>query len=307
MAAVRLSTTLIVVIAVSGLVGCLVFLFLIFRCCRRPESAPLPPIQPLAHHREKESNYLPHSHTFQNSLGPNPLGNYESDTSLLRQSRKPSFQTGISDRTPSSSNHSFSTHSPQTNITSQSTPQLAEDEQAFSTQQYVPTTRQALSASRRPRSRVISVASTNTIFTQVSPRPTSIIRGAPHSVFSNVQIVLPAPLAPKLQSHSTTNPLAETYSNFDLDPSMQDLSYGRRTRSSSQHRSHRSSDTRDQPNPSESQALFRGRNISERSIQSKFRSDGDTMPPVPSLGDQNQPSDVASQDLRNGQGNFVAA
>jgi hypothetical protein len=306
MAAVKLTTTLIVVIAVCGLVGCILILFLIFRYCRRPESAPLPPIQPLAHHREKDSNYLPHPLTFRNSLGPNQLGAYESDASLLRASAKPSFQTGGSDGTPSSSSHSFSTPSPQTNVTFQPSTRSTDEEQTLNTQQYVSTNRQARSVSRgarRPRSRVISVASTNTVFTQVSPRPTSIIRGAPHSALSNVQIVLPAPLAPQLQNNFVTNPLTvETYSNPDLDPSTQDFSFGQRTRSSwssSWHQSHRSLDTRDQQNPSDSQLLSRGRNTSERSIQ---LTNGDTTPPVPSLDDRDQPPKATPQDPRDGQG-----
>jgi hypothetical protein len=286
--AIKLTTSLIVVIAVSSLLGCILFLFFVFRCCRRPKSAPLPPVQLLAHHREKDSNYLPHPHTFRNSLGPNQMGAYDSDASLLRPSGKPSLQTGRSNGTPSSSGHSFSTPSPQANVTFQSSPRSTDEEQSLNAQQYVSTTRQARSVSRgtRPRSRVISVASTNTVFTQVSPRPTSIIRGAPHSALSNIQIVLPAPLALTV----------ETYSNSDLDPSTQDASFGQRTRSSPQLLSHRSLDTSDQSNPSESQAVFRGRNTSERSIQ---LTNGDTTPPAPSLDDRDQPSKATSQDPRD--------
>ena len=297
MAAVKLTTTLIVVVAVSSLLGCILFLFLIFRCCRRQESAPLPPIQPLAHHREKDSTYLPHPPTFRNSLSPNQLGAYDSDASLLRASGKPSFQTGRSDGTPSSSGHSFSIPSPQTNVSL--SPRSTDEEQSLNTQQYISTSRQARSVSRgtRPRSRVISVASSNTIFTQVSPRPTSIIRGAPHSALSNVQIVLPTPLAPQLQNHLVTNSSTfEAHSSSDLDPSTQDASFGRRTRSSFQRPSHSSLDTKDPSNPSEAQAVFRGRNTSECSIQ---LTNGDTKPPVPSLDDRDQPPKAASQEPRD--------
>ena len=305
MAALKLSTTLIIVIAVSGLVGCLLILFIIFRCCRRPKSAPLPPIQPLAHDREKE---LPHPRSFRNSLAPNQLGEYESDSSLLRQSRKPSFQTAESEGTPSSSNHSFLSPPPQTNAAFQSSPRSADDEQTSTAQHYVSTTRQARSVSRgtrRPRSRVISTASSNNIFAQVSPRPTSIIRGAPHSALSSVQIVLPAPLAPQLQSHLVSNSfMVETYSNPDLDPLSQAVPRSQRNRTNSRPQSqYRSLDTRDQPNPSDSQTLSRGRNTSERSIQSQLNNEL-TAPPVPSLDDRSQFKPI-SQDPRDGQGNLM--
>ena len=302
MAALKLTTTLIIVIAVSGLVGSLLILFLFFRCCRRPKSNPLPPIQPLAHHREKETNYLPRPQTFRNSLVPNPQGDCDSDGSLLWQSRKPSFQTTNSDGTPSSSNHSFPT--PQTNLSPQSRPRSAGDAQTTTAQPYVSTTRQARSVSRgtRPRSRVVSTISTNTVFTQTSPRPTSMIRGRTHSSLHNFQIVLPAPLAPQLQNHMVAASLVETHPNSDPDPSTQAVSHGRRARSSSWHRSHRSLDTKDQSNPSESYAPSRGRNSSERSIQSLNK--GDTTPPVPSLDGRHRPPQVMSQDLRDGQGTF---
>lgn len=299
MAALKLSITLIIVIAVSGLVGCVIVLFTIFRCCRRPKSAPLPPIQPLAHHREMESSYLSHPSTFRNSFVPNQLGMYESDSSLLKPSGKPSFQTDGSDGTPSSSDNSFSNSSPQTNVTP--SPQAA-DEQLPATQQHVLTTRQARSVSRgprRPRSRVISAASTNTVFTQVSPRPTSIIRGAPHSIHSNVQIVLPAPLAPQLQNHSIPTPPSTSHSDRDL--SIQDPSRWRKTSSSSGHQHRRSVDTMDQARRSESQTRLRGRSTSDRSIP--FGT-SNTPPPLPSLGDQTQPPKTPSQDPRDGQGNF---
>ena len=104
MAAVKLNTTLIIVIAASGLIGCVIILFLIFRCCRRPKSAPLPPIQPLAHHREKEFDHPPHLHIHRSSVGLTELGLHGSDASLL----KPGFQTDEPNGTPSSSHYSLS-------------------------------------------------------------------------------------------------------------------------------------------------------------------------------------------------------
>ncbi|KAF9779773.1 hypothetical protein BJ322DRAFT_339518 [Thelephora terrestris] len=304
MATVKLSITLIIVIAVSGLVGCIVFLFLIFRCCRRPESAPLPPIQPLAHHREKEANHLSHPRTFRNSLGPGQLGIYESDTSLLKPSGKSSSQTDGSDGTPSSSNYSLSNpSSPQTNVTGQ---QSVVDEQASVTQQYVSTTRQARSVSRgprRPRSRVVSVASTNTIFTQASPRPTSIIRGAPHSAHSSVRIVLPSPLAPQLHNNTVPIPsFTSQRSDSDQDLSNQESCRcrGRKSSLSSGHQCRRSLGAVDQERQSESQAQLIGRTPSDRSTPPESHNNADTAPPVPPMDDKPQLSEVPSQDCHDG-------
>ncbi|KAF9648540.1 hypothetical protein BDM02DRAFT_3115318 [Thelephora ganbajun] len=54
-----LSKTLIVVITISGFIGFTVVLFLILKWLHRLRSAPLPPIQPLAHHVEGKAKYLP--------------------------------------------------------------------------------------------------------------------------------------------------------------------------------------------------------------------------------------------------------
>ena len=301
MAVVKLSTTLIIIIAVSGLVGSVLILFLIFKCCRRPKSAPLPPIQPLAHHREKESPYLPRPRTFHSSLGPNLFGTYESDTSLLKPSRDSTFQASEeSNGSPFSTIRSFSAPpSPKTHLTPQSSPATTEDERSSATLQYIPTSRQARSASRvgprRPRSRVISTASTQTTFTHVSARPVSVIRGAPHSSLSNIQIVLPAPLAPQLQNYMVTIPsIAGTFSNSELDLSIPDIPRSQKTSMSSGHRPSRSSDAVDRSKPSESQAQFRGRSTSHRSIQPHLSSHGDSVPPLPPLDNQARPPKATS-------------
>ena len=219
--------------------------------------------------------------------------------SLLKPSGKPSFQTDGSEGTPSSSHHSFLNPSSPPNLTS--TPRSTDDEQA---QQYVPTNRQARSVSRGPRrSRVVSVASTNTIFTQPSPRPTSIIRGAPHSSLSSVQIVLPAPLAPQLQNHMVVPSSISQRSNSELDFLAQDPSRGRSSLSSG-NRYSRSMETTDQARRSESQSRLRERSVSDRSLP-PAPSDTDITPPVPSIEDQAQPHKATSQDPLDGSGNFI--
>ena len=137
-------------------------------------------------------------------MGPNLLGSHESDACLFKPSGDPSSQTSDeSVGSPLSTTPSFSAPpSPKTHLTSQSSPATAEEKQASVTLQYVPTARQARSASRagsrRPRSRVISTASAQTTFINLSARRVSATRGAPHPALSNVHIVLPLPLAPQL-------------------------------------------------------------------------------------------------------------
>lgn len=63
MAAVKLSEILIIAIAASDFPGCNTILFFIFGYYRRLKSSPLPPIQPLVHHRENEI-YLPPSPSY---------------------------------------------------------------------------------------------------------------------------------------------------------------------------------------------------------------------------------------------------
>jgi hypothetical protein len=339
MTAVKLSKTLIIIVAVSGLVGCIVILFLISKYCYRPKSAPLPPIQPLAHRRETRFNYFPHPYVPREDMGLDQVGQYWSDASLLKTSRNPSFRSGESSGTPPSGDHSFLVHPPPTNVTYRSGSLSVEsysDEQTSITQQHAPTTRLARSTSRarlnRQRSRANSIASTHSTFTHahVSTRPVNAIRGAPHSPHSNVQIVLPTPLAPQLRNHMTANLSAiERYGelverggiidrwmtassrrrsrrlNSDQDLSVRDASRGRKTSSSSWHRDRRPSDTMDRLRRSESQTQSRGRTSSRRSIQPQPPSQGDTTPSPRYLDGQARPPRTTSQNPRDGKGTFM--
>ena len=324
MAAVKLNTTLIIVIAASGLIGCVIILFSIFRCFRRPKSAPLPPIQPLAHHREKEFDHPPHLHIHRSSVGLAELGRYGSDASLL----KPSFQTDEPNGTPSSSHYLLSIPpSPSANAIYQSgllSVDSQSNEPASNTQQYVSTTRLARSASRarQPRSCRNSIASTYSTPAQASTRSLSTIRGAPHSTLSNVQIVLPTPLAPQLRNHMVTNlPAARSYEDLVERGSIVDgwttapgrstsrrsnsYSLGQRISSISGHRYHRSLDTMDQPRRSESQAQFRGRSPSTPSNRPQTLDHGDTAPSSRSMNDQTQPPRAVLRKPRDEQGNSI--
>ena len=287
MAAVKLSETLIIIIATSGFVGCVVILFVIWRCCRRPKSTPLPPIQPLAHHREKEFDYIHRPRIPHGGVGLGQLGGCGSDTSLLKPSHRPSFE---SNGAPSSNHHSFLTP-PQTDVTSQSNLQSVEshsDGPSSVNQQYLSTTRLAHSASRsRLRSHASSVVSLHST-AHTSTRSLNVIRGGHHSSLSNVQIVLPTPLAPQLQTHMVANPavagshagltergaIADGWTTtpgrttFGRANSHQDRNTFRgQKNSSSGHRYHRSLDTTDQSRRSESQTQFRVRSSSSHSTQ----------------------------------------
>lgn len=331
MTAVKLSKILIIVIAASGSVGCAIILFFVFRRFRRPKSSPLPPIQPLAHHREKELVHLPQPRIPRNNVGLAQLGRYGSDTSLL----KPGFQTEESLGTPPSSHHSsLAPPSPSINVTSPLSTESHSDESPSITQQRIPATRPSRSTSRtrsrQPRSRINSSVSTHSNSAQTSTRSPNTIRGAPHSTLSNVQIVLPTPLAPQLQNHMvTTSSAVGNYedpaerggiadgwtptpsrttsrrSKPDQDLLKQDASRARKTSSSAGHQYRRSLDTTDQLRGSEPQAQFRGRSSSSRSVQPKLlgHEPGDAVPSSGSPGDRTRPPRVVSQRPRDGQGN----
>ena len=191
MAAVELSKTLIIIIAVSGPVGCIALLFLIFRCLHRSRSAPLPPIQPLAYQRERETKCV--SYPFlRRSMASDQAGSYESEKSS-EPPPLPSCRTDESSGAPSSTFH-FLPPPPPPKVNTVSWPgtrsvESGSDEQPPSLGETRP----------RQRSRKNSIQLTPSASTHVSTRSSS--HGAPHSRYSQVQVVLPIPLAPRLEYH----------------------------------------------------------------------------------------------------------
>lgn len=188
MAAVELSKTLIIVIAVSGPVGCILLFFLIFKCLRRSRSSPLPPIQPLARQREFKYISSPFS---RKSITSDQAGFYGSEKSS-KPSLLPSYQTDDSCGAPSSSCQSLPTPPLPTNAVYWPGSQSAEsgsDEQPPSFGETRP----------RQRSRTNSIPLTSSTSTHVSTRSSG--HGAPHSRYNQVQVVLPTPLAPRLRHH----------------------------------------------------------------------------------------------------------
>jgi hypothetical protein len=191
-------TTLIIIIAISASVGGLLLTVLIWRILSRlsrPKSAPLPPRQSLVHHRELQ---LAAFTEYKDASVPKILANgSETDEATLDSSygvqlHPPSPQFFSSRTPPSGSSSSL----PSSN-----------DDSAPSSGDATPPTQFSRSASpsqssRRPMNR-----------SGPRPRPLSTfstssrqsIRAAPHAPHSNVQIVLPAPLARSLYEEDTAS------------------------------------------------------------------------------------------------------
>jgi hypothetical protein len=320
MAALKSGETAIIIIAAVGSVGYIIFLLLIFKCCRRSESTPLPPIQPLAYHRGRYFKNFPYPYIPHRNADLGHASCHWSDAPSLKPSRTPSLWTDKSSGTPPSSDRSFFIlPSPPTNVTYRPYSSSAEsysDETFSITHQYMPTIRQARSVSRtrswRQLSRTNSTVSTCTTSTRVLMRSANAIDGAPHSAHSTI-LIMPTPLAPRLQSHLIANLSAfESYevssmterggvadrwmtapcrttskrSNSDQDLSVQGASRGETTSMDSGYRDYRFPDTMDRPRRSKLQKESRVRTSSYRSIQSHPPGQGDATPSPWFLGDQ---------------------
>ena len=339
MAALKSSETAIIIIAAVGSVGYIIFLLLIFKCCRRSESTPLPPIQPLAYYRGREFKHFPYPYIPHRNAGLHQAGCHWSDAPSLKPSRTPSLWTDESSGTPPSSDHSFFIlPSPPTNVTYRPYSSSAEsysDETFSITHQYMPTIRQARSVSRtrswRQLSRTNSTVSTCTTSTRVSTRSANAIDGAPHSAHNSI-LIMPTPLAPRLQNHLVANLLAfESYEvsstterggvadrwmtapcrttsrrvNSDQDLSVQDASRGQTTSMGSGHRDYRFPDTTDRPRRSELQKQSRVRTSPSRSIKFHPPSQGDATPSPWFLGDQTRLPWATSWKPCDGQGTLT--
>ncbi|KAF8078392.1 hypothetical protein FPV67DRAFT_1775604 [Lyophyllum atratum] len=170
-------TTLIIVVVCASLAGLLVVALAVklLRSATRRPAAPLPPMQPLAHHRITKFETL-------------------YDTPLLRNnSRSPSTIPSLySPSTPDGLGP------PRLPI-----PAFPSSSSLHSSDSNLPSPSRASSRSRRihPPPRPLSTASVisngNPALSRSASRNT--IRGVPHSPHGQVQIILPTPLAPSLQ------------------------------------------------------------------------------------------------------------
>jgi hypothetical protein len=209
--------TLIIIIVASA-VGALVLLALFARFVSRQSvvSNPLPPVQPLAHHREQQLtklDLLPRSQTWysQNTLAaPPPFASITprgSRTSLLPKS-PPTPYTDDSISAPSSPSgysHSLAIPAPLFHPTrpASSASLITSSDHSSSLAQTLDSELQPPSAFPSPPdrrgARPLSMSSSHsTVYSKHSRHNT--IRGTPHGPHSQVQIVLPTPLAPELSS-----------------------------------------------------------------------------------------------------------
>jgi hypothetical protein len=232
-------TTLIIICTVAS-IGGIVLVLLFFRIFRiifrlneyRP--SPLPPIQPLAHHRDQQlTQYRPTTWYDDYLSAPDifaSISGSRSDISLLH--REPSRATGASALSPQAS-VGFSEHSDAMDEVTAHTPLALPPEFPESPipdsavsegveSPFSPDTLQSQASSSRthssasshitaarPRSQInssshlrvrpVSMSSIgSTALSSRTYRTSRTIRGPPHGPLSNVQIVLPAPLAPSL-------------------------------------------------------------------------------------------------------------
>jgi hypothetical protein len=221
-----LDHTTIVVLVVAASVGSLLVIILCWRIfsrlSSRSRSAPLPPRQPLVHHREHQlaafSEYknvpdipihcgsnvslVPHTDEFPADI-PNPasLSTHEMDGGI-NDNPLSSDGTPLSPPTPSF----FTPHLPPS---ASSTSLLSSNDHSQSSLSSRATSPNP--SSRRPNAnrepRPYSVVSDGTSHTGMTARSRSSARCAPHAPHSNVQIVLPAPLAPDLYSRCASEDL----------------------------------------------------------------------------------------------------
>lgn len=239
-----LSQQTLIIIAACSSVGGVILLFVLFSLFRRigkSKSVPLPPIQPLAHHREQQlaktdsrpttwydpsylsaprhpfpprgskvslleaditNSSIPSRHASLNvsettsediSLSANPL---ESHTHPSLPQPHPSFHSlGTSSSSLGSSDTDApASPSPSPSITPGSVTESWLSLDSASTQPFFPRQSRSYSASRsQRRARPLSVGSTAS--SALSRTSRSTVRGVPHGPHSNIQIILPAPLA----------------------------------------------------------------------------------------------------------------
>ena len=327
----KLSRVIIFAIVVFGvLVSIVIFVILFKRSLRRKRSS-LPPKQPLALHRERESKHL--------SLPSFPRIEFDqvnphgSDASSSKLARTSSFRTIDSFAPPSSSSgHSHSIATRQNNfpgLSSQLFVDASSNEHASTAQHHAYMTRPARSVSlsrSRQLSRDVSTSSRS-----VSTRSVKIITGAPCSPYSNVrQIALPAPLAPQLQDRMVVNssavqtdgslleqgniadrwmmaPTRTTSRRSNPDHNLLgDDTPRRKTSRISEQQDRRSSDDVDQLDQSESQTRPRGRTSSPHPIRRRLPGPRDPPLSTQSLDDQTRPPRANSQNPYYGQGIFAS-
>jgi hypothetical protein len=187
-------TTLIIIIAVSVSVGGLLLTIIIWRFVSRllrPESAPLPPRQSLVHLREL---HIAEFTEYKDASVPQILTN----GSYIHETDETTLGSSDGDQLHPPSPQFFSSRTPPSG--SSSSLPSSNDDSALSSGAATPPTQISTSGSLSPSSRRAMNPSMprplSTFSTTTSSRQS--IRAAPHAPHSNVQVILPAPLAPGL-------------------------------------------------------------------------------------------------------------
>jgi hypothetical protein len=207
--------TTIIIIAVAASVGSLLLGIIFWRIFIRlsARSAPLPPRQPLVHQRERQLvAFTVHGDASVPKI-------YADDTSNDTSNATSSFQQEADERTeavlhPSSANQLHpptppfftpqgSTSGSSTSLRSSYGRSSPSSDGTNPRTADSPTMSPGLSVKRSAgplgsRQRPHSMASIGTTQTIVTVRSRNSIRGPPHAPHNNIQIVLPAPLAPSL-------------------------------------------------------------------------------------------------------------
>ncbi|GLB36366.1 hypothetical protein LshimejAT787_0306540 [Lyophyllum shimeji] len=165
-------TTLIIIVVCAALAG-LVVVFVaarLFRSLPRRPAVPLPPVQPLAHRR------------------PTKLDTSYDAPLLHNHSRPPSTVPSYSPKTPDGS------YSPRLSLPIPAFPSSSSLQSSDSSQPSP--SRESPRSRAGPLPRPLSAASVTSISRRSSRHA---VRGIPHAPHSQVQIILPTPLAPALQ------------------------------------------------------------------------------------------------------------
>ncbi|KAJ7783507.1 hypothetical protein DFH07DRAFT_189075 [Mycena maculata] len=206
-------TTLIIIIAVSAAVGGLLLVLILYRIFRRPvQVVPLPPKQELARYREQQltvpesrpqtwydagflstSSYVASKSSL---LPPDSRGGSPFRHSSLNMSESPSEDIShLSGTAPMDTELQLPNLPFDASSTSLSTAETAGSSSPPLDSSFSHTPRQSRSSSstRPHRPRPLSVGSTGS--SAISRNSRNTIRGMPHGPHSQVQIVLPAPLA----------------------------------------------------------------------------------------------------------------
>jgi hypothetical protein len=206
--------TTIIAVIVAASVGTLLVIILCWRIFSRLSSrvkrAPLPPRQPLVHHREHQ---LAAFSDYKNAViipVPDVMSTapirYGSNASLI-----PGTEASIDDNPFSS--HGSPLPPPTPPFFTPHLPPSASSTSLPLSNHSSPSSRAASPnpSSKRPSARFdprrCSVASVGTSLTSKTARSRSSVRCAPHAPHSNIQIVLPAPLASELYSRVASEDL----------------------------------------------------------------------------------------------------